>query len=154
MHTLSYHLHIRNKVVSTCNYFVGSHLLYHFSFEIWAFNILVAKQLPTNVCTYTWKKHVYSILAKERLERRRERTSSTHKTQKTQHTKQKNKKAGPWVPSLENWGGRLKSLYMYIYMYLRTVAWRLVSLVVQFTPAFSMLRKLEFPLFIRGYRDT
>ena len=32
------------------------------------------------------------------------------KTQKTQHTKQKNKKAGHWVPSLENWGGRLKSL--------------------------------------------
>ena len=60
-----------------------------------------------NVHTCTWKKHVYSILAKER---RRERTSSTHKTQKTQHTKRKNKKAGPWVPSLENWGGRLKSL--------------------------------------------
>ena len=47
------------------------------------------------------KKHVYSILAKER---RRERTSNTHKTHKTQHTKRKNKKAGPWVPSLENWG--------------------------------------------------
>ena len=42
----------------TCNYFVGScgpispypshDLLYHFSFEIWAFKILVAEQFPTN----------------------------------------------------------------------------------------------------------
>ena len=29
-------------------------LLYHFSFEIWAFKISVAKQLPTNVHTYTY----------------------------------------------------------------------------------------------------
>ena len=36
------------------------------------------------------KKHVYSILAKGKLERRSERASTTHKTQKTQHTKRKN----------------------------------------------------------------
>ena len=52
-------------------------------------------QLTVGLTDVSKKKHVYSILAKEMLKKRRERTSSTHKTQKTQHTKQKNKKAGP-----------------------------------------------------------
>jgi len=45
------------------------------------------------------EKHVYSILATERT---KEPQVHINTKQKTRHTKQKNKKAGPWVPSLEN----------------------------------------------------
>ena len=61
------------------------------------------------------EKHVHSILAKD-FQRKKRKThkpitnKNTHKhRQVTLHTNEKGK-AGPWVPSLENWGGRLKSL--------------------------------------------
>ena len=87
----------------------------------------VSKQIQANWAKGKWKvrtyKHVrrehgiivYSIPAIERYKKERKgittSTSETHKNNtKTHDTTQHNMGAGPWVPSLENWGGGLKSL--------------------------------------------
>ena len=52
------HIHIHMYIHATILLEVAGQpphdLLYHFSFKIWAFNISVVKQLPTNTCTYMY----------------------------------------------------------------------------------------------------
>ena len=78
-------------------------------------SLLDTKYASYIILCYGMEKHVHSILAKD-FQRKKRKThkpiinKNTHKhRQVTLHTNEKGK-AGPWVPSLENWGGRLKSL--------------------------------------------
>ena len=57
------------------------------------------------------EKHIYSILAKD-FQRKKRKThhKEIHKnTEKLHYTKGK---AGPWVPSLENWGSKVTESFM------------------------------------------
>ena len=55
------------------------------------------------------EEHVHSILAIKKEKKHIKVQTKTRTQQHRTHTNRK-REVGPWVPTLKNWGGRLKSL--------------------------------------------
>ena len=99
---------------------------------------------------------MHSILAKD-FQRKKRKThkpitnKNTHKhRQVTLHTNEKGK-AGPWVPSLENWGGRLKSL-LWAQLYSSTSSTAIIVSIGRIIEAHSQFQVISSRL-VEGFGE-